>query len=76
MLIMIWTSDSNMDAAKQQEVICQILKTNPDNAELLLEQLGLGGLPSREQVHREIETKLLLPQERLPDHWLPTYQMY
>jgi hypothetical protein len=42
----------------------------------LLESLGLGGLPSREQVHREIEEKLLLPNEKLPDHLLTTYQMY
>jgi hypothetical protein len=65
----------DMDPAKQQQVIHQILSTNHSNAEILLEQLGVAGLPSREQVHREIEAKLLLPRERLPDHWLPTYQM-
>lgn len=66
----------NMDPAEQEEVIAQILQKNPDNSKILLNKLGLYGLPSREQVHHEIEAKLLLPRERLPDHWLPTYQMY
>jgi antiviral helicase SKI2 len=65
-----------MDLAKQEDIIRQALKTNPDNAEKLLKELGLAGLPSRKHVHREIEAKLLSPRERLPDHWLPTYQMY
>jgi antiviral helicase SKI2 len=52
------------------------LHASTANGEKLLKELGLAGLPSRERVHREIEEKLLLPQERLPDHWLPTYQMY
>jgi len=65
-----------MDPAQQAEVIRQALKASPGNASKLLEELGHAGLPSREQVHREIEAKLLLPRERIPDHWLPTYQMY
>ena len=64
-----------MDPAQQAEVIRQTLQIIPGNARKLLEDLGLTGLPSREQVHREIEAKLLLPRERIPDHWLPTYQM-
>ena len=59
-----------------EDIVRQTLITNPDNGEKLLEELKLAGLPSRNHVHHEIEAKLLLPQERLPDHWLPTYQMY
>jgi antiviral helicase SKI2 len=66
---------NNMDPAQQAEVIRQTLQKIPGNARKLLEDLELTGLPSREQVHREIEAKLLLPRERIPDHWLPTYQM-
>lgn len=63
-----------MDSAKQSAFDC-ILDPSPSKAEKLLEELGFAGVPSRERVHREIEEKLLLPQDRLPDHWLPTYQM-
>ncbi|KIM88714.1 hypothetical protein PILCRDRAFT_2912 [Piloderma croceum F 1598] len=65
-----------MDPAQQAEVIRQTLQIIPGNARKLLEDLGLTGLSSREQVHREIEAKLLLPRERIPDHWLPTYQIH
>jgi antiviral helicase SKI2 len=64
-----------MDQEKHRRLIQQILCPTSDQAPRLLEDLELSGLPSREQVHREIEEKLLLPRERLPDHWLPTYQM-
>ncbi|KAH9004181.1 antiviral helicase [Lactarius hatsudake] len=42
----------------------------------LLASIGLNEIPSREQTHREIEQRLLLPEERLPDHWLSKYQLY
>ncbi|KAJ3797700.1 antiviral helicase [Lentinula aff. detonsa] len=49
---------------------------NPDpNVKLLLEQLGLAHLPSRDQVHQDIEEKLLLLREQLPPHWLAKYQI-
>lgn len=41
----------------------------------ILKKLHLDGLPSKEEVYREIEESLLLPKTRMPDHWLPTYQM-
>ncbi|THV06548.1 ATP-dependent RNA helicase [Dendrothele bispora CBS 962.96] len=65
-----------MDVEKQTELIDQILHPDPQNAKRQLEQLGLAGLPSREQVHRVIEEKLLLPRENLPPHWLPKYQIH
>ncbi|GBE77514.1 Putative ATP-dependent RNA helicase [Sparassis crispa] len=61
---------------KYRGVIEQILSPTPANAQDLLKELGFSGLPTQEQVHREIEQKLLLPKERLPDHWLPTYQIH
>jgi antiviral helicase SKI2 len=56
-------------------VLDAILNPDPENTVALLDRLGLGGAPSEEEVHREIEEKLLLPKDRLPDHWLPSYQM-
>jgi antiviral helicase SKI2 len=64
-----------MNAENHTALIQQIVNPSSANATTILEDLGLAGLPSREQVHREIEEKLLLPQEKLPDHWLPSYQM-
>lgn len=68
----------NMDSAKHHQVIQQILSPtlNTNEKDEILNDLGLNGLPSREHVHREIEEKLLLPQETLPSHWLPSYQVY
>lgn len=60
----------------REQVIDQILNPRRENADQILEDLGLAGFPTREQVHQEIETKLLLPPDRIPEHWLPTYQMY
>ena len=41
----------------------------------LLSTIGLDAIPSREDIYREIEQRLLLPEERLPDHWLSKYQL-
>ncbi|KAI9462301.1 antiviral helicase [Lactarius psammicola] len=41
----------------------------------LLASIGLNAIPSREHTYREIEQRLLLPEERLPDHWLSKYQL-
>ncbi|KAH8835681.1 antiviral helicase [Flagelloscypha sp. PMI_526] len=48
----------------------------PPSQEEALEALGLHELPTREQIHREIEEKLLTPHARLPSHWLPKYQVH
>jgi len=64
-----------MSAEDKERLLRQILAPQSDYGADLLNDLGLGGIPSREQVHNDIEEKLLLPKERLPDHWLPTYQM-
>jgi antiviral helicase SKI2 len=58
-----------------EEILDAILNPQPENGSILLERMRLGTAPSQEQVHREIEEKLLLPKNRLPEHWLPAYQM-
>ncbi|KAH9982737.1 antiviral helicase [Lactifluus volemus] len=41
-----------------------------------LASLGLDAIPSREQIHDEIEERLLLPRDRLAPDWLSKYQVY
>ena len=53
-----------MDAGAHEDVLDKLLHPDQQHAEELLKELGLSGLPSGEQVHREIEEKLLLPQDR------------
>lgn len=63
------------DALERERLIQQILHPKAADADVLLKDLALSGLPSREEVHREIEEKLLLPKG-IPEEWLSTYQMY
>ena len=60
----------------EPELVQRILDPTPETASRVLNELGLDELPSREQIHREIQDKLLVLHEKLPDHWLPKYQMY
>jgi antiviral helicase SKI2 len=69
-------SKRGMNAQEHEEIIQQILNSKDADAEAILSQIGLDGSPSRAQVYSQIEKTLLLPPERLPDHWLSTYQMY
>lgn len=63
-------------ADEQHDVLVDcILNPNPDNADAILASLGLATLPTRQQVHEQIEKNLILPRSSLPDHWLPTYQL-
>lgn len=64
-----------MDADAHEDILDKVLHPDKGKAAVLLGELGLAGLPSREQIHREIEEKLLLPQDKFPDHWLPSYQV-
>lgn len=59
----------------RDEVIDSIVNPRPENAQKLLVSLGFDRLPSREQVHRNIEEKFLLPKDQLPEDWLSDYQM-
>jgi antiviral helicase SKI2 len=65
-----------MDTRAHEDVLDKLLHPDKSYADEILRELGLASLPSREQVHREIEEKLLLPQDTFPDHWLSQYQVY
>lgn len=65
-----------MDVGLQIELIHQIVNPRAEDAEALLESLGLAGFPSQEQVHRDIEQKLLLPPQSFPKSWLPEFQVH
>ncbi|KAI0068005.1 antiviral helicase [Artomyces pyxidatus] len=58
------------------QLLDSIVNPRQENAAGILAGLGLDGIPSREQVHREIEERLLLPRQSLPDDWLPRYQIH
>ena len=60
----------------QEKAIAAILDPScSTNVDELLDELNLNGLPDKKKVYKEIEEKVLLPRTRLPDHWLPAYQM-
>ncbi|KAI0715060.1 antiviral helicase [Earliella scabrosa] len=65
-----------MNGEEHELLVDKILNPTADNAETLLASLGLASLPTRDQVHEQIEQNLLLPKSALPDHWLPTYQLH
>lgn len=58
------------------DVIQQIIIPGHDDPDDVLDEIGLGVIPSPELIHREIEAKLLFPPDTLSNHWLSTYQMY
>jgi antiviral helicase SKI2 len=64
-----------MDAETHVDLIQKIVSPRSDYAAGSLDSLGLSEPPSRERIHAEIEERLLLPKQKLPDHWLPKYQM-
>lgn len=64
-----------MELDGHQDLVDKILNPTSHSADDILASLGLAGLPTRDQVHAQIEQKLLLPKSELPDHWLPTYQL-
>ncbi|RPD82148.1 antiviral helicase [Lentinus tigrinus ALCF2SS1-7] len=65
-----------MTANEHEVLVDQILNPAAGNADGLLSGLGLASFPSRDEVHKQIEERLLLPNSTLPDHWLPTYQVH
>ena len=60
---------------EHEQLVQQILEPDLTDPSTLLSEFGLNGPPSHAEVHAQIEQKLLLPQAKLPAHWLPTYQM-
>lgn len=64
-----------MDVEAKADLAQKIVSPSPEYAAGILDGLGLSGPPSRERIHTEIEERLLLPKQKLPNHWLPKYQM-
>ncbi|KAH9920208.1 antiviral helicase [Epithele typhae] len=60
----------------EPKLIHKICIPSGSDADELLAHLRLANLPTKEQVHDQIERNLLLPRPRLPDHWLPKYQLH
>ncbi|KAF9531825.1 antiviral helicase [Crepidotus variabilis] len=58
------------------QMIDQIVHPEAGKSQVLLERLGLAGIPSPSTIHADIEKRLLLPPQSLPQHWLPTYQIH
>ncbi|SJL06398.1 related to SKI2-antiviral protein and putative helicase [Armillaria ostoyae] len=65
-----------MDPDAYVDIVDQILHPQRENAARILEELGLSQPPTREHVHKALEAKILAPEDRLPSHWLPTYQVH
>lgn len=64
-----------MTTANQAALISRIVNPRQEDMSALLEELGLAGLPPREQTFQDIEAKLLLPPTGFPEHLLSTYQI-
>ena len=62
------------DMSSYADLLDKIVYSDTENANQLLADLGLDGVPSPETIHEEIERNLLLPPKNFPDHWLPYYQ--
>ncbi|KAI6031397.1 ATP-dependent RNA helicase [Pisolithus microcarpus] len=58
------------------DIIQQIVNPVRDDADAILEDIGLATVPSTQAVYDEIEQKLLSPPDILPEHWLPIYQVH
>ncbi|KAF9021753.1 translation repressor [Hymenopellis radicata] len=65
-----------MQSVRHNEIVQQVVHPQQENASSILEEPGLAHRPSREQIYKDIEEKILTPQDRLPAHWLPHYQLY
>jgi hypothetical protein len=78
-LDLLWTTASyttlSMNSAEQANLILHAVNPRKENAAIFLNDLGLAGLPSREQINRDIESKLLLPPTEFPKQLLSTYQV-
>jgi antiviral helicase SKI2 len=63
-----------MDRLQQLEFINQIVHPKAEDASIILQQLHLSP-PTREEIHKDIERRLLLPPTTFPQQWLPSYQV-
>ncbi|KAF8665387.1 hypothetical protein AX16_000406 [Volvariella volvacea WC 439] len=65
-----------MDREQQALLIRRIVNPIDTQPEDLSGLSALARPPTQDEVHHEIEQKLLLPKNRLPSHWLPSYQVH
>lgn len=49
--------------------------SHAERADAMLDELGLGGLRSKDEIYEDIERQILAPKASLPEHWLSTYRM-
>lgn len=64
------------EAEVRREAINHIVnRPGEDVLQDILGGLQLTGTRSKDEIYRDIEQRFLLPKARLPDHWLPTYQV-
>lgn len=59
-----------------EDVLNTIIDPERGDPKDILQQLGLDGVPSKEQLRAEIEDELLTPKKELLSQWLDQYQMY
>lgn len=57
------------------DTVSKVAQPKSNDASGLLAELGLDTIPSREQVHQNLNDRLLVPRERLPANWLKDYQV-
>ncbi|KAF8524040.1 antiviral helicase [Gautieria morchelliformis] len=62
--------------SSDEDLHSEIHSPSHAHASSILASLNLAAVPPPEEIHREIEESLLLPKERLPAHWVPTYQIH
>ena len=65
-----------MDERANTQNLPDLSNIQAGDARQLLASIGLNAIPSHEHIYREIEQRLLLPEERLPNHWLSKYQLW
>ncbi|KAF8167466.1 antiviral helicase [Crassisporium funariophilum] len=65
-----------MDVKEQLELIHQVVHPSPEDAATILQRLRLAALPTRDEIHDDIEKQLLLPPKTFPSSWLPSYQVH
>jgi antiviral helicase SKI2 len=65
-----------MDERISPQLPWELLDLFPEDSQQLLTSLGLDSVPSGDQTYREIEERLLLPKETLPEDWLSKYQVW
>ncbi|KZV82840.1 ATP-dependent RNA helicase [Exidia glandulosa HHB12029] len=64
------------DDERSYSELAELVHNGNADKDVLLKELGLDGVPSRDEILRELEDRYLTPKDVLPDHWLSTYQIH